>query len=199
VVLTNIASGDIRNVVKTVASLPTEFTGRIDAYVNDKDLDVVARNIILILVALSVDNEDEAVGCMIHTWYSASIRSSDMAILKNSIRPLIEGVVRKISNKTSEVPQRKTWTFGHNTCVVELIKTSWIRLLRYLENVEDLTTDRAQSIRSRITLAPGRVDFRDRRMLTLTPAHRLCMQQFREDGLLLPFSASRLAFNVPNP
>jgi hypothetical protein len=70
VVLTNIASGDIRNVVKTVASLPTEFTGRIDAYVNDIDLDVVARNIILILVALSVDNEDEAVGCMIHTWYS---------------------------------------------------------------------------------------------------------------------------------
>jgi hypothetical protein len=159
----------------------------------------VARNIVLLLIALVVDYEDEAVECMIHIWYSASIRPSDMAILETRIRPLIEDVVRKISNKTSAVSQRKTWTFGQNTCTVEMRKDAWTSLLRYLKNIEDLTVDRAQKIRSRVTLAPEHVDYRDRRMLAFTPARRLCMQRFREDGLLLPFGASRLAFSVPNP
>jgi hypothetical protein len=168
-------------------------------YINDRDLDVVARNIILLLIALVIDNEDDAVECMIHTWYSASIRSSDMAILEIRIRPLIEDVVRKISNRTSAASQRKTWTFGQNTCTVEMKKSSWTSLLRYLENIKGLTMDRAQQIRSRITLAPERVDYRDRHMLALTSARRLCMQRFREDGLLLPFGASRLGYSVPNP
>ena len=185
--------------MKTIASLPAEFTGRVESYINDKDLDVVARNVILLLIALVVDNEDEAVECMIHTWYSASIRPSDMAILETRIRPLIEDVVRKLSNRKSTVSQRKTWTFGQNTCTVEMSKTSWTSLLRYIKNVENLTMDRAQQIRSRVTLAPERVDYRDRHMLALTPSRRLCMQRFREDGLLLPFGASRVAFSVPNP
>lgn len=159
----------------------------------------MARNIILLLIALVVDNEDEAVECMIHTWYSASIRPSDMAILETRIRPLIEDVVRRIANKASAVSQRKTWTFGQNTCTVEMSKSSWTSLLRYLKNMEGLTAERARQIRSRVTLAPERVDYRDRHMLTLTPARRLYMQRFREDGLLLPFGASRVAFNVPNP
>jgi len=136
---------------------------------------------------------------MIHTWYSASLRPSDMAILENRIRPLIEDVFRKISNKTSAVSQRKTWTFGQNTCTVEMGAASWKSLLHYLNNIPDLTMERAQHIRSRITLAPERVDYRDRHMLALTPARRLCTQRFREDGLLLPFGALRLAFSVPNP
>lgn len=185
--------------MKTIASLPAEFTGRVESYINDKDLDVVARNVILLLIALVVDNEDEAVECMIHTWYSASIRLSDMAILETRIRPLIEDVVRKLSNRKSTVSQRKTWTFGQNTCTVEMSKTSWTSLLRYIKNVENLTMDRAQQIRSRVTLAPERVNYRDRHMLALTPSRRLCMQRFREDGLLLPFGASRVAFSVPNP
>ena len=159
----------------------------------------MVRNIILLLIALVVDNEDEAVECMIHTWYSASIRPSDMAILETRIRPMIEDVVRRISNRTSAVSQRKTWTFGQNTCTVEMSKNSWTSLLRYLKNIEALTMDRAQQIRSRVTLALERVDYRDRHMLALTPARRLCMQRFREDGLLLPFGASRRAFTVPNP
>jgi len=136
---------------------------------------------------------------MIHTWYSASLRPSDMAILETRIRPLIEDVVHMISNKTSAVSQRKTWTFGQNTCTVEVGTASWTRLLHYLKNIPDLTMERAQQIRSRITLAPERVDYRDRHMLALPPARRLCMQRFREDGLLLPFGASRLPFSVPNP
>ncbi|GAB7330094.1 hypothetical protein MBLNU13_g01778t1 [Cladosporium sp. NU13] len=122
-----------------------------------------------------------------------------MAILEIRIRPLIEDVIRRISNRISAVSQRKTWTFGQNICTVEMNKNSWTSLLRCLKNIEDLTMERAQHVRSGVTLAPERVDYRDRHMLALTPARLLCMQRFREDGLLLPFGATRLAFSVPNP
>lgn len=168
-------------------------------YVNDKDLDVVVRNLVIVLIALLVEDEHDAIDCMIHTWYSASIRPCDAAILKDRIRPLIESVVQKISGRTSGVQQRKTWTFGSNSCTVEMEKDSWTQVLNYLDNVDGLSGKRAQQIRCKITLAPERIDYRDRHMLALTSARRLCMQQFREDGILLPFGASRLAFDVPNP
>ena len=35
-----VASGDIRNVVETIAGLPTEFAGKVESCSNDKDLGV---------------------------------------------------------------------------------------------------------------------------------------------------------------
>ncbi|RSL58789.1 hypothetical protein CEP53_006047 [Fusarium sp. AF-6] len=66
-------SGDLRNVVKTVTSLPESFRRRIAITINDNDFEVVARNIILLLTAmLSVEPED-GTNRMIHIWYSAFI------------------------------------------------------------------------------------------------------------------------------
>ena len=48
---------------------------------NDRDLDIVARNVILLLIVLVVENIDEAVDCIIHICYSALVRKSDMDLL----------------------------------------------------------------------------------------------------------------------
>jgi hypothetical protein len=40
-----IASGDLRNVIKTIASLPQSYTGMPSIVVNDVDFDIVARNV----------------------------------------------------------------------------------------------------------------------------------------------------------
>jgi hypothetical protein len=40
-----IASGDLRNVIKTIASLPQSYTGKPSIVVNDVDFDIVARNV----------------------------------------------------------------------------------------------------------------------------------------------------------
>jgi len=47
-----LASGDIRNIVKTLASLPENFHGKCNFVVNDKDFDVVSRNVMLLLTSL---------------------------------------------------------------------------------------------------------------------------------------------------
>jgi hypothetical protein len=197
--MSDTASGDIRNVVKTIACLSTGFTQRIELYINDIDLDVVARNLILLLLSLIIKDDNEAVECMIHVWYSAFLRASDMAILRDHIRPMIEDVCRKLQDKPATAFLGKTWNLGQHSCRIELNKESWGKILLYLVNIQSLSTERADQIRSAITLAPERTDYWHRHFLALTPAHRLCKQRFREDGLLLPFGRSRLDFKVPNP
>lgn len=49
-----IASGDLRNVVKSLASLLADFFGNCNIVVNDGDLDIVSRNVLLILEKTSL-------------------------------------------------------------------------------------------------------------------------------------------------
>lgn len=53
------ASRDIRNVVKSVARLPVSYTEQCEIIANDKDFDIVARNFILLLIALHFGPEKE--------------------------------------------------------------------------------------------------------------------------------------------
>ncbi|CAK4027567.1 Hypothetical predicted protein [Lecanosticta acicola] len=193
------ASGDWRNIVKTIASLPVGYDKQLSVFVNDLDFDVVARNIIFVLIALTFDKTTDAVECMLHVWYSATIRQSDFDILINQVRPLIETVVDKIAGKASNQVLGKTWTFGANSCRVELPKCLWDQLLAYFEVPKGLTAEGAYKIRKDVTLARERVDYRDRHMLLQIPAHRVGMSKFREDGILLPLGNSREKFTVPNP
>ena len=136
---------------------------------------------------------------MIHVWYSAFLRECDMAILRDRIRPLVEDICHKIQNRSPDVDLGKTWKFAQHSCRVELTKESWGKVLLFLDNIQGLSTDQAKQRRNAVVLAPEHVDFTERRMLALTPTHRICKKQFREGGLLLPCGASRLDFNVPNP
>ena len=195
----DIASGDLRNIVKTITCLPTGFIQRTEVYINDRDLDVVARNLILLLIGLTVEDDNEAVECMIHVWYSAFLRASDMAILRDRILPMIDEVCREIQNNPPALILGKTWTFAQHSCRIELTKESWEIVMLHVDHIRNLSAERASQIRSAAILAPNRLDDVEKHMLALTPTQRICKQRFREDGLLLPFGASRLDSNVPNP
>ena len=185
--------------VKTIASAPTSYTNSITAVINDKDFDIVARNAIFLLIAMVVQNQTEAVDCMIHIWYSAFIRIDHADILTTQIRPLIQDVITKIAGKASGATLGKTWTFGSRTVRLVLTKQKWESLLSYFETPHGLSAKKAQQVRISIMLADGRKDFRDRAMLSQPPVHRVCMNRFREDGMLLPFGKSREGFDKPNP
>ncbi|PYI11901.1 hypothetical protein BO78DRAFT_440822 [Aspergillus sclerotiicarbonarius CBS 121057] len=193
------ASGDLRNLVKTIAQLPSSYSQPLEITVNDLDFDVVARNIVLLLLSLAVEEADEAVDCIIHLWYSAFVRESDIDILQRRVRPLIEDVCGKIKGKTAESLFAKTWKFGQRSLRVVLKKSSWSRLLHFMEVPASLTVERARMIRAANTLAESRQDYRDRHMCCLSPSHRIAFNKFRHDGLLLPFGYPRHEFQVPNP
>ncbi|GFG26617.1 monoterpene epsilon-lactone hydrolase [Aspergillus udagawae] len=193
------ASGDLRNIVKTIARLPNSYSQPLELTVNDRDFEIVARNVILLLIALIVEEVDEAVDCIIHFWYSAFVRESDVDVLRHRIRPLIEDVCNKIKDKKTESLLAKTWNFGRHSLRVVLERSSWDRLLAVVDPPAGLTADRAREVRAAITLAESRKDYRDRYMYYQSPSHRIAFNKFREDGLLLPFGSIRHEFREPNP
>lgn len=66
------ASGDLRNVIKIILGLPQQHQGKCSVIINDKDFQVVARDVIMLLIALHLDT-DTAVPLIIRIWYSAFI------------------------------------------------------------------------------------------------------------------------------
>jgi hypothetical protein len=167
--------------------------------VNDHDLNVVARNVIMLLIALVVDDIDTAAECIIHIWYSALIRKSDFDILQQQVRPMIEAVCHKTEGKAGSSLLAKTWTFGHVSLKLVLQKSAWDALLTFIDNGNGLTAEKAHTIRKAVTLAEERKDFLDRHLSFQGNFERLALTRFREDGLLLPFGARRDDFKHPNP
>jgi hypothetical protein len=194
-----VASGDLRNVAKTIAQIPSSYNQSVDVTMNDRDLDTTARNAIMLLIALVVENIDEAVDCIIHVWYSALIRKSDLNILQQRIRPLIESVCEKIKSKAPSDRLGKTWKFGQRSLRLVLEKTSWDGVLFSINIPEGLTVERANQMRTAVTLADSRKDYRDRHLLFQSPSRRIAKNRFWGDGLLLAFGSRRYDFREPNP
>ena len=178
---------------------PSSYNQPVDVTINDRNLDIVVRNAIMLLIALVVDNIDEAVDCMIHIWYSALIRKSDLNILQQRIRRLIESVCKKIKSKAPSSRLGKTWIFGQRSLRLVLEKSSWDSLLFSMNIPQGLTAERTNQIRTVVTLAESRKDYRDRHLLFQSPSRRIAKNQFWEDGLLLPFGSRRYDFREPNP
>lgn len=192
------ASGDLRNVISTLAELPTTFNGNCSIMINDRDFDIVARNVILLLTALHFGRE-VAIPTILHLWYSALITEEMYRALRDDILPLIQEVCSKIREKPLASLQAKTWKYGTRSVRLVLQKEQWDRLPSYLEVPSGLSAAQAHQIRIATMLAPERRDYIDRAMFTRPPAMRVCTTRFREDGILLPFGSPRTNFNTPNP
>lgn len=184
--------------VKTLAELPTAYTGQCEVVINDRDFDIVARNTILLLITLHF-SADSAPLTMLHVWYSALIRAQMLRAIQEEIRPLIQDVCAKIAGKPAGSLQAKKWTYGTRSLRLVLEKEEWNRLLSYFEVPNGLSPTQARAIRTMITLAPKRRDYLDRWLYALPPARRVGAMKFREDGILLPFGSCRRDFDTPNP
>jgi hypothetical protein len=204
------ASGDLRHVVKTIANLPDGITQQISVTINDREFDVVARNTILLLLALTAQGSTDIQGttipldiseALIHVWYSALIPSSIMSHLQDRVKPMIVDVCSRIANKPPNTILAKTWEFSAGrTLRLVLKKEDWLKLPGFLDIPNDMTLGHATQIRRAVTLAPERGDYRDRWYFKdASPFIRIAKQRFREDGLLLPFGHPRMAFDIPNP
>ena len=194
-----IASGDLRNVIKTIGDLPSSYKHDLEVTINDRDFDLVARNVILLLIALVVEDPKEAIECMIHLWYSVLLRESDLDILHKHLRPLIEEACNESEGMQPKELIEKSWKFGNSLLRVSLDRQSWRRLLTYLTKPDGLTADRAREIRKASVLCHEGRYSRDLHLACLSQSRRFINLKFREDGLLLPFGSPQHEFKEPNP
>lgn len=192
------ASGDFRNVIKTIAGMPDGYKGKCVAVLNDIDFVIVARNAIMLLVALQFE-PGVAVPMIIHLWYSALLPGYMVQAIQSTILPMIEDVCRKTNNKSASALQVKNFEISGRKLSITLKKDEWARLARFCQVPEGLTTKDAQRIRHRIMLAPERIDYRDRALLNMPAGVRQGEMHFRYTGVLLPYGCSTAEFDTPNP
>ncbi|KAF2016823.1 hypothetical protein BU24DRAFT_366243 [Aaosphaeria arxii CBS 175.79] len=190
------ASGDLRNVVKTIVGLPRTFAGNCTVVLNDMNTVITARNAMLLLVALHFEPEIAA-PVMLHLWYSAMIPEPIFQALRNGVLTLIQDVCTKIKDKPPQSLQAKTFDLGGRTLRLLLKQQEWMAFANMFRVPVGLDANQAQSIRRAVTLA--RVDHVDRHIYKMSPGRRAGAMDFRQHGVLLPFGASRKDFTVPNP
>jgi hypothetical protein len=194
-------------VVRTVTGLPNEFKGRVHITINDREFEVVARNVILLLFAFvsledtSPSSVPDTAASLLHIWYSAFLMTNLLSSLKAKVQPLIGAICAQLATKPPDTLLGKTWTFLEgSTLRLVLRQKEWLRLHQFLDVPKGLTLEKARNLRAATVLAPERLDYRERWYYKdATPSMRLAKQRFREDGLLLPFGHPRTGFDVPNP
>ena len=184
--------------MKSLIGLPETYAGHCEVVVNDKDSDIVARNAILLLIALHFSPE-VATPMMLHIWYSALLPGQMLHSLRDNILPLVQEVCNKIQAKPAQSLLSKTWIYGTRSLRLVLTKNQWDHLPSYFEIPHGLSAAHAQVIRVSTTLAPERKDYVERALFAQPPAWRVCTMKFRKDGILLPFGSSRQEFDTPNP
>ncbi|KAJ5970760.1 uncharacterized protein N7479_000678 [Penicillium vulpinum] len=203
------ASGDLRNVVKTIADLPDSFQQKLHVSINDRDHVVVVRNVILLLLALDATsaaspkagNVQDISEVLIHLWYSSFIPERVLDHLQKRVIPLISDAYDKASTLRPGALMSKMWHFpSQKSLRVELRREEWLKVKEFCEVLKTLTYEKARATRLSVTLAPQRTDYRERwHFKELSPPIRVARQRFQEDGLLLPFGHPRIGFHIPNP
>ena len=192
----SIASGDPRNLIESVVSVPENHSGDCTCVINDQDPAIVCRNVVILLVAVLLPPV-EAADLMLHVWYSGRITSSMQKTLKKSVHSLIADVVGKIKSETDDTLLSKTWTFGSREISVRLSKKNWSFLLKTLDSHHGVSE--TERNRLHVMLNASRLDYLERHLYSQTPAGRVCSYKLRETGVLLPLGSCLENFQCPNP
>lgn len=188
-----IASGDIRNMVKTVNSLPDDYSGKCHILFNDINPLVVNRNIIILHTLLtSGDALEEAAECALHLMYSAVLTPVMLAHLYRSLNAICDQnawqgyplpSARWSTRGRGEI--RVTQPFSNTRSLLQMLLSTY-GLPEALKNMHD------------IMFNPSRLDYRDRYIADLEPSHRVAFMHYRKSGIVAPFSYDTSHFTQPN-
>ena len=184
---------------KTFAALPRSYGGTLAVTINDRDPLVIARNLMICVLAASIDDADQASECITHIWYSAFIRQADLDLLQAHVLPLAEEVCLKIADKPSTNLQAKKWQIRKCSLRLIMSKHAWQLLLACLKARPEITPSQAQALRLTAINKPEDQDNLDLGTLRRSSVHWVSRQRLRDDGMVLPFGHSGKEFVIPNP
>lgn len=190
------ASGDLRNIIKTIVGIPDDYNGTALCIVNDRDLLVVARNVVMLLTSLGFPPVIAA-EMILHIWYSARLKPEMLQNVKDRVRPLIAQVVEDIEQKKNGTLLSATWTLGSRVLSIRLFKYQWDFILKLLDAEHPVSKSEAQ--RENVMLNHTRVDYRERMLFQMSPSRRVCSVKMRESGMLLPFGSCLDEYTCSNP
>ena len=92
-IVVSVASGDLRNVVRTVNELPNDYSGELTIVLNDREPMIVLRNMLLLMILGTMTEEigiPQAADVALHFWGSTFIRVEDQIVHAKAITQLTD-------------------------------------------------------------------------------------------------------------
>ncbi|KAG8952336.1 hypothetical protein FRC04_004764 [Tulasnella sp. 424] len=187
------ASGDLRNMIKTLNGIPLDYSGKCTLVINDLHPQVAIRNVVLLCMLLdpsgpSVELTAEAV---LHALYSASLTSAQSELVGKWIEraskfaqadpDIFHGAMNFTSSASME------WWYPRQVAI----------LLRRIK-AASYSKVQGETDRRRNMMNPQRLDYRERYYQSLRPRHRVGYTHWLDTGVLLPFGQPVDSFNKPN-
>lgn len=183
-----LASGDLRHVVRTLNNLPSNYSGSLKILLNDINLPIVCRNIVLLLILANVSDESEAADIALHFWYSLFMPGEYHTQITMIVTMFLQ---QHVQSDGSPIP------LGRYSTLSLCLPKGATKYLGHLIS-SSISIGDAQDEYNRVRNAPSRRDLRDRMYAGLKPSHRAAFQRYRRFGIILPFGAMNAHFNCPN-
>lgn len=200
------SSGDSRNLIKSVIGLFEGYTGTFTSIVNDQDLLLVLRNVMVLIASMLLPRK-RAEFMLHHLWYSARL-THEMVDVISHIRTLITAAKERSNDHREKTLCRSTWNFGPQQLSLNLHKDAWPLVLRML-SPKHITSDIelgfkkppvvTEERRRCVMLTPHLLSHREFHLFDLPSSQRLSAHDMRENGILSPFESDVAAFTHANP
>ncbi|CAA7262887.1 unnamed protein product [Cyclocybe aegerita] len=182
------ASGDLRNVITSINCLPESYQLPCNVVINDREVDIVLRNLLLLFTFASFA-PDEAAEMALHLWYLPKLPSKTMARLRPIFNEKLDKIFTHMAKNPGSPPTtllKAKFQLTDKASIVALLpKWFWFEMKKMLEL--KMTSQQADYQRHLITLGPDRRDYRDRHLSLLGPYYRVSKMKYYEDGLIMPF------------
>ncbi|KAJ7498077.1 hypothetical protein B0H11DRAFT_1715329 [Mycena galericulata] len=189
-----LSSGDLRNLIRSVNSLPPDYAGYCDILLNDTNPVLVNRNLVILFVLLSSGPSlEEAAELATHLMYSAALPGGGAEYVKRCISFIYESAEEFEADLSFH---RCLHTRGEGKVYSVQPSTGIKRFLEMFHSTYSISG--ALKSMKDTTLAPDRLDSNEKYFASLKPSHRMSFQRFRETGILAPFSLNTVTFTQPN-
>lgn len=188
---TDIACGDIRNVVETILGIPATFEHRVRVLLNDFDEVVASRCVMLLILALS---DEQAAEKMLHLWYSAFLP-------KDLLSRVVSDFNKAPEKKYVHVELKKFLKMQWRTNEKAQSITTSSKVIEELENHLDTTRElsKCDLARKSRVLSQDVFDNMESSMFAMDAFRRVSYMKFMNTGLVLPIAAVTDSFTEPNP
>ena len=180
--------------MRTINSLPPDYTGKCDILFNDRDHIVVHRNFIILFTLLNSDIPiPVAAELALEFMYSAALSPQAYSHLCLCASEVFGSYIlddgKPLANES--LPTRGQGDL-HVISKLDDLK-DFLKMPLSTYRLEDAM----KNMRSTM-FHPNRVDYRDRHLAGLEPAHRVAWTHHRQTGVLAPFSAKTSHLTEPN-
>ncbi|KAJ3546626.1 hypothetical protein NMY22_g1968 [Coprinellus aureogranulatus] len=201
------ACGDIRDLMQTINSLPPNYSGKLNVVLNDTDVNVSLRNLVILLTLGRLPDIDLAADIVLQYWFSIRL-PTDYIVKAGSFGHAYRDHLRKHGfgvpypldgGKTGPVVDLPLppSTSSPEGSAIALVGCSLETMNAWLDHMKK-GMHASQEDYERVRVNPLRDGYWEWRYSMMRGSHRASVHTYRTSGILLPFGGVYANYNSSN-